>query len=515
MDPTSDADRAASSAQPAEAQLRASELQYRTLFVDSPVPMAVYDPASLRFLAVNAAAVALYGHSEAEFLQLSADSLREDPGSWHSDVFTQPVRGVRHYRARHKRKDGSLIHIEAVANDIMFEGLPARVVIYNDVTVQRESQRMLSALMGNLPGMAYRCRNDRDWTMEFASEGAFALTGYRPEMLVSGGVVYGEIVAAEDRDRVWREVQQGVERDVPFEMTYRITAANGTSKWVWERGCAVRGAGGQVTALEGFVSDVTELRRAQDEIARLNADLEDRVRQRTAQLQAANADLEAFAYSIAHDLRSPLTSIDGFSRSLDTLCADSLPEAGRHYLRRIRAGVRQMSDLTDAMLSLARLSRVELRWEPVDLAELARQAIAVVREQEPRGSVLLEIPHRMPAYGDPRLLAQVMANLVGNAWKFSAHAPSTEIRVGMQTDDRGQAVYFVADRGAGFDMAHASRLFGAFQRLHGPSEFEGTGIGLALVQKIVHRHGGRIWAEAQPGKGAAFYFTLGQHAATP
>jgi len=238
------------------------------------------------------------------------------------------------------------------------------------------------------------------------------------------------------------------------------------------------------------------------------------VQQRTAQLESANADLEAFAYSIAHDLRSPLTSIDGFSLSLESLCGPALPDTGRHYLRRIRAGVRQMSDLTDAMLSLARLSRVQLRWEPVDLAAVSREAIAVLRERHPQTELLLDLPPSLPAHGDPRLLAQVMANLVGNAWKFSAHKPSTEIRIGTTVGERGDTVYFVADRGAGFDMAHASRLFGAFQRLHSPSEFEGTGIGLALVQKIIHRHGGTIWAKATPDEGATFYFTLASESAS-
>ncbi len=372
----------------------------------------------------------------------------------------------------------------------------------------RESQRAMASLMGNLPGMAYRCHNDRDWTMEFVSEGSYRLTGHRPDTLTSRVVRYGDLIHPDDRERVWAEVQAATAQDLPFEMTYRIAAANGKVKWVWERGCAVRGPDGGVVALEGFITDVTELRRAQDEVARLNTNLEGRVQQRTEQLEAANAELEAFAYSIAHDLRSPLTSIDGFSHTLASLCADTVGPQGRHYLGRIRMGVRQMSDLTDAMLSLARLSRVHLRWEQVDLAEAARRVLEQLHEKEPRPGSEAQVPDHLFAQGDPRLLAQVMANLVGNAWKFSANQPRTQIRVGSNIGENGEPVYFVADNGAGFDMAHASRLFGAFQRLHAPSEFEGTGIGLALVQKIVHRHGGRIWAEGTPGEGATFYFTL-------
>lgn len=269
--------------------------------------------------------------------------------------------------------------------------------------------------------------------------------------------------------------------------------------------CRLMGAGRP--RFTAFVRDITDRRRSAEQIEKLNAELEARVSQRTSQLEAANAELEAFSYSIAHDLRSPLTSIDGFSHALNDLCAPALGEQGRHYLRRIRAGVRQMSELTEAMLSLARLSRVMLRSEPVDLAEAARAVFARLREGEPQRQATLEAPPELPAHGDPRLLAQVIANLVGNAWKFSAHKPRTHIRLGT-LQERGETVFVVADQGAGFEMAHASRLFGAFQRLHAATEFEGTGIGLALVQKIVMRHGGRIWAEARPGEGATFYFTL-------
>ncbi len=257
------------------------------------------------------------------------------------------------------------------------------------------------------------------------------------------------------------------------------------------------------------IKDITERTKAQHEILRLNAELEERVRQRTAQLEAANKELEAFSYSIAHDLRAPLSSIDGFSQMLEQTTAAQLPERARHFLGRIRAGVKQMGELTDGLLSLANFSRASLRWEAVDLAKLAQAAVASCRERTPGREVDVQIAPSMPTRGDPRLLAQVVGNLVGNAWKFTGKREQARVEVGVLAVADGQPVYFVRDNGAGFDMAHATRMFEAFQRMHSLSEFDGTGIGLAIVHKIVARHGGRIWAESAPDQGATFYFTLG------
>lgn len=257
------------------------------------------------------------------------------------------------------------------------------------------------------------------------------------------------------------------------------------------------------------IKDVTERVAAQREIMRLNAELEERVRQRTAQLETANKELEAFSYSIAHDLRAPLSSIDGFSQMLESALASQLGERPLHYLNRIRGGVRQMSELTDGLLALSSLSRASLRSETVDLAVLARAALAGCSEGAPLRQVEVQIAPSLPATGDPRLLAQVIGNLVGNAWKFTSRTPEARIEVGSIAGADGATTYFVRDNGAGFDMAYASRMFDAFQRMHSPAEFEGTGIGLAIVHKVVTRHGGRVWAEAVTDRGATFYFTLG------
>jgi PAS domain S-box-containing protein len=247
--------------------------------------------------------------------------------------------------------------------------------------------------------------------------------------------------------------------------------------------------------------------RTRAQMMRLNAELEERVRQRTSQLQLANRELEAFSYSIAHDLRAPLSSIDGFSRALEQAAQGSLGEPNQHYLRRIRAGVKQMAELTDGLLALSSLSRGDLLHEEVDLAHLARSVVGQLSEQKSGRDVEVRIESPLPVIGDPRLLHQVMANLVGNAWKFTSRTRQARIDIGALWRKRG-AAFYVRDNGAGFDLAHASRLFQAFHRMHSASEFDGNGIGLAIVQKIVLRHGGLVWAESEPGNGATFYFTL-------
>jgi len=372
-----------------------------------------------------------------------------------------------------------------------------------------ESRRALATLLANLPGMAYRCLNCMDWPIEFASDGAFALTGYTPAQLVAGQPKYGDLIHPDDQQSVWTEVQAAVAERRQFQSTYRLCTPEG-EKWVWEKGAPVFGAQGELRCVEGFIIDITRAQLARQEVAQLNESLEERVRMRTEQLQLANSELESFAYSMAHDLRAPMTSLAGYSRLLEQHLTPDADPRGAHFLARIGSNVRRMSDITDALLALAGLSGVSLAWDDVDLAELAREQLALLQEQDPHRVAEIIIEATLPAMGDRRLLRQVMTNLLSNAWKFSAGRPVTRIRVQARTSQDGETVYFVADEGVGFDMAHTGELFGAFRRLHVPSEFEGMGIGLAVVRKIVLRHRGRIWADARPGEGATFFFTLGR-----
>jgi PAS domain S-box-containing protein len=251
-----------------------------------------------------------------------------------------------------------------------------------------------------------------------------------------------------------------------------------------------------------IIRDITERRRRDEELRAINT-----------QLEAANRELEAFSYSVSHDLRAPVRSIHGFTEILQQDYADRLDDRGRDCLHRVHAAAERMFTLIDAMLILSRVTREEMRQEVVDLSALARSVATDLHRADPDRNVDLAIASGLVAIGDASLVRVVLENLLGNAWKFTsrAHAPRVEFGV---TSETGTEAYFVRDNGAGFDMTHVDRLFTTFQRLHTTDEFPGTGIGLPTVQRIVHRHGGRVWAEGRPGSGATFYFTLAPDART-
>ncbi|HAZ02114.1 MAG TPA: hypothetical protein DCY97_08055, partial [Marinilabiliales bacterium] len=255
------------------------------------------------------------------------------------------------------------------------------------------------------------------------------------------------------------------------------------------------------------IANINDRKAMEEKIRTLNRELERRIFERTAQLESANKELEAFAYSVSHDLRAPLRGIDGFCQVLFDEYKGNMDEAGKNYLMRIRAAAQRMGQLIDDMLELSRISRSEMKIHQVDLSNIANEITNELNESAPGRKVNFSIQNGIQVNGDGRLLRIVLENLMGNAWKFTSKHSKASIMFGMQIVD-GNPAYFVSDDGAGFDMNYAQKLFGAFQRLHTAKEFEGTGIGLATVQRIVHRHGGKVWAKGEVEKGATFYFTI-------
>lgn len=347
-------------------------------------------------------------------------------------------------------------------------------------------EALFRALVEQAPELIWT--TDASGAVTFANQAWFKLVG--GEAGDWEGARWLTVMHPEDQPKVRQLWQDAIANRSPFAGTRRLRASDGAYHSMSFRAVPVMDAAGEVAFWVGIDADITELTVIE------------------AALRQSNKELEAFSYSVSHDLRSPLNTIDGFSRLLAKQIAGETGEKARHYLARIQAGVAQMGQLIEDLLSLAQVSRTQLKHEEVDLSELAQRVLDDWRARDPTRAVRLLVEPGIQTVGDGRLLRVVLENLIGNAWKFTSHQAAAAITFGATLDAMGQPVYFVRDNGAGFDMAYADKLFTPFQRLHAVSEFAGTGIGLATVSRVIERHGGSLWADAAPGKGATFSFTL-------
>jgi len=407
------------------------------------------------------------------------------------------VRWVISTKAPWRSENGEVIGLIGINHDITERKK-------SEETITRE-RNLLRVLVEHIPDPIYvKDRQGRFVMLNTPTARGFNLT--TPELVV--GKTDFDLHPPDKASYFYEEEQTVLRSGIPLINEERWDVpAEGEPRWLSVTKVPWRNENGEIVGLVGINRDLTDRKQAEDEIRILNAELEQRVLERTAELVAANRELEDFAYSVSHDLRSPLRGIDGFSQALLEDNAAMLNEQGKHYLNRIRAASQRMGQIIDDLLKLSRVTRAGVQRVAVDLSEMAKNFFQEAQMAQPNRIVEVVIEPKLTVFADPNLIRMAFHSILENAWKFTAAHPSAHIQVGKKEQD-GESVYFVRDDGIGFDMTYANKLFGTFQRLHSLTDYEGTGIGLAIVQRVVQRHGGRVWAQSEVDKGTTIFFTI-------
>jgi PAS domain S-box-containing protein len=462
----------------------------------------------------NAGAERIFGYAAEEIIGCSIKRIIPSDRQQEEDLIMGRIRqgeSVEHFETRRLTSDGRLIDVSVTVSPIKdsLGRITGASKIVRDITeakmseaALRQSRQEFKELFDYAP-IGYH-EVDAEGRLVRINQAELIMLGYSAEELF--GQFVWKISAQEEisRQAVLAKLD-GRQPPPAFERIFR--RKDGTTFPVLVEDRIVKNTDGSITGIRAMVQDITERKAAEQKIHQLNAELEHRVIERTAQLAAANKELEAFSYSVSHDLRAPLRAMDGFSQAVEEDFGPQLPEEGRRYLRTIREGAQKMGTLIDDLLTFSRLSRQPLSTRAVNTGSLVQGVLEEMQAHHPEHAVEIHLGKLPSCQGDPALLKQVWVNLLSNAFKYSRNRHPAVIEIGCRTTET-ESIYYVRDNGTGFDMRYAHKLFGVFQRLHRAEDFEGTGVGLAIVQRVVHRHGGRVWAEAEPDRGATFYFTL-------
>jgi PAS domain S-box-containing protein len=381
------------------------------------------------------------------------------------------------------------------------------VVVVRDVTRQRHMDQVLRKISVAVEqGPVTVVITDTEARIEYVNPKFTELTGYAPGEVLGQNprlLQSGDMPAATYAG-LWATITAGQ----TWKGEFHNRKKNGELFWESATIAPIKDGAGVITNYVAVKEDITGRRSTEQQLQQLNEELEERIRRRTGMLELANAELDAFSYSVSHDLRTPLRGIDGFSQALVEECGDQLSAAAKHYLQRVRAGTQRMGQLIDDLLRLSRVSRSSLNRQRLDLSSMAGGLLEEIRQGDPGRPLEVSLEPGLTASGDQGLIRSVLQNLLGNAWKYTANVPVVKIEVFRAVQPDGTEAFAIRDNGAGFDMAYAGKLFAPFQRLHSTHDFEGSGIGLAIVQRIIRRHGGQVWATGMVDQGATFFFTL-------
>ncbi len=489
-------------------ELEHSEKKYRKLFENSPMPMWVLEHPSLKFVDVNDAAIQHYGYSREEFLSMTAVDIRPDE---EKDRFIKLDRSAANgiMKAgtwKHIKKDKSIIHVEISSHELNIDNKMARLVLSIDVTERNKAEERLElALEAGKIGI---------WELDMLQDIAIRnarhdqIFGYE-EMLPDWGMVrFLDHVYSDDLEKVQLAFKAALETG-SLAIETRIYHTDDTIHWINATAKMMIDQPENPFRMLGTIIDITELKNAEERILLLNNDLEKRVQSRTRELHAANKELESFTYSVSHDLRAPLRAIHGYTQILNESYNERLDNEGKRMLGRVIFNTSKMNTLIDDLLEFSKLGKASLKRQNSDITKIAREVVddlCASSEHLKEHIILNDLGF---ANVDKVIIRHVYANLVLNAIKYSSKKEHPLIEIGIAETKRGSA-FFVKDNGAGFDMSYYSKLFGVFQRLHRKEDFEGTGVGLAIVQKIITKHQGEVWAEAVENEGATFFFTIGK-----
>lgn len=495
-----------------EQQLFESEFRFSKLYENGPFGMALVD-AEFRFMKVNPAYTAIMGYSENELQKMSFKHITH-PEDVAKDLFNvkkliNKEMSVYKTEKRYIRKDGveiwASLTVTATYNN---EGeFLYNLAVLEDITKSKQAEQELrrskkllaeTELIGRVGGWEVDINTRMiTWTDELYRIHEVD-TSFKPN--VNTGISF---YTPESQPVIEKAVERAIEFGEPFDLELEIITAKGNLRSVHSIGKTDP----ENNRIYGFFQDITERKRIETAIQQLNSALEQRVLERTHQLEMANKELEAFSYSVSHDLRAPLRHINGYVDLLTAKFSDHLPEKATYYLSVITDSTREMGILIDDLLRFSRTSRQDLHKINFDMNILVNEVVDKVKEDEPLRRIVWSVQNLPEVFGDVAMLKQVWTNLISNAVKYTKYKETAEIKISYVVD-KNNYVFSIRDNGVGFDMQYANKLFGVFQRLHSKDEFEGTGIGLAHVQRIIHKHNGKVWAEAEPDKGAVFYFSI-------
>jgi PAS domain S-box-containing protein len=492
----------------AEEALRQSEEKYRTLFESAAQGIIIGEIETKKFKYANPAICTMLGYSQEELTKMDVGDIHPKASLEHAFAeFDALSRGGKTLAAAIPclKKDGTIAYADINSAKAIIDGRECNIGFFTDITERKQAEKALRESEEKFSKIFHASPNImvilslKDRRIIDVNENYTRSTGYsREELIGHSPAEFNNWVNKDNHERILRILEE--EGRVRDEEVYFYRRSGEIYPALLS--IELINIGGEPCMLTESI-DITRLKQTEEELKQAMANLE----QSSAALATTNKELETFSYSVSHDLRAPLRSIDGFSQALLEDYRDRLDEHGQEYLNRLRGASQKMGELIDGLLKLSRLTRSEMHQEKVDLSALVEEIATRLQETQPDRRAKFIIGNGLTANGDPQMLRVLLENLLNNAWKFTSKIPRAEIEFGI-SHNGDKKTFFVKDNGAGFDMTYANKLFGAFQRLHDTAEFPGTGIGLATVQRIINRHSGNIRAEGAVGKGATFYFTL-------